>query len=112
MKVRMGRDELLTGLQRVQGVVEKRNTMPVLANILFEAKSDGVEIVATDLEIGMRGLYKAAVLDAGEHRVLGLGELVEDMGWDDCAEDGLVAPVGGHVSHDCTPLGDCHWGQP
>ena len=65
MKVRMGRDELLTGLQRVQGVVEKRNTMPVLANILFEAKSDGVEIVATDLEIGMRGLYKAAVLDAG-----------------------------------------------
>jgi DNA polymerase-3 subunit beta len=61
----MGRDELLTGLQRVQGVVEKRNTMPVLANILFEAKSDGVEIVATDLEIGMRGLYKAAVLDAG-----------------------------------------------
>ena len=65
MKVRMGRDELLTGLQRVQGVVEKRNTMPVLANILFEAKSEGAEIVATDLEIGMRGLYKATVLDAG-----------------------------------------------
>jgi DNA polymerase-3 subunit beta len=65
MKVRMGRDELLTGLQRVQGVVEKRNTMPVLANILFEAKSEGAEIVATDLEIGMRGLYKATVLDVG-----------------------------------------------
>ena len=65
MKVRMGRDELLTGLQRVQGVVEKRNTMPVLSNILFEAKSEGAEIVATDLEIGMRGLYKATVLEAG-----------------------------------------------
>jgi DNA polymerase-3 subunit beta len=65
MKVRIGRDELLTGLQRVQGVVEKRNTMPILSNILLEAKQDGVEIVATDLEIGMRGLYKATVLQPG-----------------------------------------------
>ena len=62
MKVRIGRDELLTGLQRVQGVVEKRNTMPILSNILLEAKQEGVEIVATDLEIGMRGLYKGTVL--------------------------------------------------
>jgi DNA polymerase-3 subunit beta len=65
MKVRIGRDELLTGLQRVQGVVEKRNTMPILSNILLEAKQDGAEIVATDLEIGMRGLYKANVLKTG-----------------------------------------------
>jgi len=65
MKVRIGRDELLTGLQRVQGVVEKRNTMPILSNILLEAKQEGVEIIATDLEIGMRGLYKATVQNAG-----------------------------------------------
>ena len=65
MKVRIGREELLTGLQRVQGVVEKRNTIPILSNILLEAKHDGAEIVATDLEIGMRGLYKATVLEAG-----------------------------------------------
>lgn len=65
MKVRITRDELLTGLQRVQGVVEKRNTMPILSNILLEAKQDGVEIVATDLEIGMRGLYKATVSEVG-----------------------------------------------
>jgi DNA polymerase-3 subunit beta len=66
MKLRIGRDELLTGLQRVQGVVEKRNTMPILSNILFEAKTDdSVDIVATDLEIGMRGLYKAKVEERG-----------------------------------------------
>jgi DNA polymerase-3 subunit beta len=65
MKVRIGRDELLTGLQRVQGVVEKRNTMPILSNILLEAKQDGIEIVATDLEIGVRGLYKGTVLSTG-----------------------------------------------
>jgi DNA polymerase-3 subunit beta len=65
MKLRISRDELLTGLQRVQGVVEKRNTMPILSNILLEAKADGVDIIATDLEIGMRGLYKAMVHEPG-----------------------------------------------
>ena len=65
MKIRMAREDLLTALQRVQGVVEKRNTMPILANILLEAKPEGLDIVATDLEIGMRGLYKATVEEPG-----------------------------------------------
>jgi DNA polymerase-3 subunit beta len=65
MKLKIARDELLTGLQRVQGVVEKRNTMPALSNILLETKQDGVELVATDLEIGIRGHYKAEILEPG-----------------------------------------------
>jgi DNA polymerase-3 subunit beta len=65
MKLRIARDELLTGLQRVQGVVEKRNTMPILSNVLLEAKPEGVDILATDLEIGMRGHYKATVDEPG-----------------------------------------------
>ena len=66
MKLRIARDELLMGLQRVQGVVEKRNTMPILSNILLEAKTDdAVDIVATDLEIGLRGMYKAKVETRG-----------------------------------------------
>ncbi|MGB0910127.1 MAG: DNA polymerase III subunit beta [Nitrospirales bacterium] len=65
MKVKIQRQELLTALQRVQGVVEKRNTMPILANILLEAKSEGLDILATDLELAMRGLYKATVEEPG-----------------------------------------------
>jgi DNA polymerase-3 subunit beta len=65
MKVKISRDELLVALQRVQGVVEKRNTMPILSNILLEARQDGIEVSATDLEIGMRALYKATVSAAG-----------------------------------------------
>lgn len=65
MKLQIARDELLTGLQRVQGVVERRNTMPILSNILLEAKPEGLEITATDLEIMMRGLYKAGVQEPG-----------------------------------------------
>lgn len=65
MRVTVERNELLTALQRVQGVVEKRNTMPTLANVLLEAKPEGLEILATDLELGMRGLYKAKVEEPG-----------------------------------------------
>ncbi|NKB80876.1 MAG: DNA polymerase III subunit beta [Nitrospirales bacterium] len=65
MKVHIARTDLLTALQRVQGVVEKRNTMPILANILLEGKPEGLDIIATDLEIGMRGLYKATIDEPG-----------------------------------------------
>ncbi len=65
MRVTVEREVLLTALQRVQGIVEKRNTMPSLANVLLEAKKDGLDISATDLELGMRGLYKATVEEPG-----------------------------------------------
>lgn len=65
MRLTVERNELLTALHRVQGIVEKRNTMPSLANVLLEAKPEGLDISATDLELGMRGLYKATVEDPG-----------------------------------------------
>lgn len=65
MRVTVEREVLLTALQRVQGIVEKRNTMPSLANVLLEAKKEGLDISATDLELGMRGLYKATVEEPG-----------------------------------------------
>ena len=61
MKLRIKNEEILKGLQRIQGVVEKKNTMPILSNMLLTADDKGVEIVATDLEIGLRGRYAAAV---------------------------------------------------
>ena len=65
MRVTVEREVLLTALHRVQGIVEKRNTMPSLANVLLEAKKEGLDIAATDLELGMRGLYKATVEEPG-----------------------------------------------
>ena len=63
MKLKGKRSELLTAFQRVQGVVEKRNTMPILSNILLEAKDGEIVIFATDLEIGIRGRYPADVTE-------------------------------------------------
>jgi DNA polymerase-3 subunit beta len=61
MKLTIKKEEILKGLQRIQGVVDRKNTMPILSNMLLKADAGGVEIVATDLEIGLRGTYTASV---------------------------------------------------
>ena len=44
-------DLLLKSLNFVQGVVEKKNTLPILSNVLLNLKENKLEIVATDLDI-------------------------------------------------------------
>ncbi len=52
MKARIERATLLKCLSHVQSVVERRNTIPILSNVLIEASSDGaVKIMATDLDL-------------------------------------------------------------
>jgi DNA polymerase-3 subunit beta len=58
--------ELVKALQRVQGIVEKKTTMPILANVLIKAKGkDRITVSATDLEIGLTGDYEAKVAKTG-----------------------------------------------
>ena len=45
------RDILLKSLSFVQGVVEKKNTLPILSNVLIELKNKKLQIVATDLDL-------------------------------------------------------------
>ncbi|MDC0433719.1 DNA polymerase III subunit beta [Pelagibacteraceae bacterium] len=45
------RDSLLKSLSFVQGVVEKKNTLPILSNVLLQLKNEKLTIVATDLDI-------------------------------------------------------------
>lgn len=72
MKFSIDKNELQKGLARLQSVVEKRNTMPILANVLLEAskgrgKSGGtLELAATDLEVGVRSRHAAEVTVAGK----------------------------------------------
>jgi len=51
MLLNISREHLLKSLQNVIGVVERRQTMPVLANILFRANDNSLELIATDLEV-------------------------------------------------------------
>ena len=51
MQFNVKRDKLLKSLNFVQGVVEKKNTLPILSNVLLQLKDKKLSIVATDLDI-------------------------------------------------------------
>lgn len=51
MNIQISRGELLSALQSVIGVVERRQSLPILSNLLLEAKDDQLSIVGTDLEL-------------------------------------------------------------
>jgi DNA polymerase-3 subunit beta len=59
MEVSVKREDLVRGLYLVQGVVERRNTQPILSHVLIEQSDDGVALVATDMEVGLRCLLPA-----------------------------------------------------
>lgn len=61
MKLSIAQHELQKGLARIQSIVEKRNTMPILANVLLHTGKDELELAATDLEVGIRGLHPATI---------------------------------------------------
>lgn len=51
MEFKIDRDVFLKSLAHVQGVVEKKNTLPILGNVLLEAYDGFLKITATDLDI-------------------------------------------------------------
>ena len=51
MQFSIKRDLLLKSLNLTQGVIEKKNTLPILSNVLLEAKDNKLIIVATDLDL-------------------------------------------------------------
>ncbi|MCP5043853.1 MAG: DNA polymerase III subunit beta [bacterium] len=71
MKLSINKGELLTGLSRLQSIVEKRNSMPILANVLLEAskgkgkEAGSLQLAATDLEVGIQSCHQAQVKTAG-----------------------------------------------
>lgn len=71
MKLTVSREVLLKPLQAVIGVVERRQTMPILANVLMIAKDGGVAITATDLEVELVASAEVNVGTPGEITVPG-----------------------------------------
>ncbi len=71
MKLTAPREALLKPLQAVIGVVERRQTMPILANVLLVARKGEVAITATDLEVELVATTEAQVETPGEVTVPG-----------------------------------------
>ena len=59
------KSDLVRELQTVTGVVEKRATLPILANLLLETTKDGLQVGASDLEVTIRGTAEANVVRPG-----------------------------------------------
>lgn len=66
MKISAQRESLLTPLQHVVGAVERRQTSPILGNVLIEAGDEGVVLTATDAEIEMQARCALHVEEGGE----------------------------------------------
>lgn len=71
MKLSASRDVLLKPLQAVIGVVERRQTMPILSNVLLVAKDGQLSVTATDLEVELVAKVDVDVETGGEITVSG-----------------------------------------
>jgi DNA polymerase-3 subunit beta len=65
MELVVRKNDLLRELQLFQGIVERKNTIPILANVLIEAAGDEVRLLATDLEVALRSRCAASVAKPG-----------------------------------------------
>src|SRR5215469_5331356 len=65
MEITVGKFELLRELTATQGVVERKTTIPILSNYLFEAGGDQLSLTATDLDLSLRTSCPAKVKKEG-----------------------------------------------
>ena len=66
MEFKIQRNTFVSAIRRTLGIVEKKTTMPILNNILIQAKATGITIVATDMEITLVANYEAEIMSEGE----------------------------------------------
>jgi DNA polymerase-3 subunit beta len=71
MKFSAERETILQPLQAVIGVVERRQTMPILANVLLSARSERLSITATDLEVELVASVEVSLQQPGDITVPG-----------------------------------------
>jgi DNA polymerase III subunit beta len=65
MEISVNRNELVRELTATQGVIERKTTIPILSNFLFEAAGDALAVTATDLDLSLRTSCRAEVKKEG-----------------------------------------------
>jgi DNA polymerase-3 subunit beta len=65
MELVVRKNDLLRELQYFQGIVERKSTIPILANVLLEAADGKVRLLATDLEVSLRSTCEASIARGG-----------------------------------------------
>lgn len=85
MKICSSKQDLLKGIQTAQSAISAKATLPILSNILIETKSGGLQLTATDLDIGISCFTPAKILEKGSITVPSkkIGEIVRELPEDD-----------------------------
>lgn len=81
MQFTIKKDTFVKALAKIQPVVSNRTTMPILAHVLLNAHKDGLEVTATDLQVGIRTTYEVEAVQAGSITVNAkkLYEIVKEL---------------------------------
>ena len=81
MEIKIEKSFLNEGLNWVQSVVDRKTTMPILSNVLLEAKGNTLTLSATDLEVGVIGSFHAEVITPGKITVPARGfyDIVKEL---------------------------------
>ncbi|MDY0270249.1 DNA polymerase III subunit beta [Trichloromonas sp.] len=66
MEFTIEKEVFYKGLSKIQGIVEKKNTIPILSNVLIETNLNGIYLTATDLEVGIKAFYPANIKKNGK----------------------------------------------
>ena len=64
MKLKIQKEEIQHALQRIQGIVDKKTTMPILSHFLLKVNQTA-SLMATDLDIALKGPLKADIREKG-----------------------------------------------
>jgi DNA polymerase-3 subunit beta len=65
MKFKISHKKLLKALQKVQGVIERREIKPILSNILIKTENKRIELNATNLEVSIKEFLEAEIVEKG-----------------------------------------------
>ena len=65
MKIKVNKEAIIDCLQKVQAVINPRNALPVLSNVLFKAENGKLELTATDMALTVRATMDADVAEPG-----------------------------------------------
>lgn len=86
MEIKIKKEFLYESLSWVQSVVDRKTTMPILSNVLMEAKGSSLTLTATDLEVGVIGNINVEIIQPGKVAVpaKGLYDIVKEL------ENGLI----------------------
>ncbi|WP_022853200.1 DNA polymerase III subunit beta [Thermodesulfatator atlanticus] len=66
MKLIVEKEPLLKVLSKVQGIADRKSSMAILSTVLFKALDEGIEVAATDLELGFKSYFEAEIEKPGE----------------------------------------------